>query len=140
MSAALSLDFSGDPVPCGFPRCILDAFHDGDHVFYQTPTFAPDRIHVCIECGSRFVIYGEADSPSDRRICDKPECLLSLARREAVSVPMTCRCTQRSYAHELAVHGELKSESFNPKHRHNWPWSLMLSRRVEPSTEKERHA
>jgi hypothetical protein len=33
MSAAFSLDFSGDPVPCDFPGCTSNAYHDGDHTF-----------------------------------------------------------------------------------------------------------
>lgn len=136
MSAAFALDFSGAPVPCGYPRCTLEAFHEGNHEF-PLPKFAPERIHVCRECGVRFVIYGEADSPSDRRICDKPECLLSLASRETFAVPLMCNCPQRPYAHDIAIHALLRQEAFNPKVRYRWPWSLMLSPRVEPSTERE---
>jgi hypothetical protein len=136
MSAAFSLDFSGAPVPCSYPRCTLEAFHEGDHQLPPKPKFAPDRIHKCSVCGISFVIYGEADSPSDRRICDKAECLLELARREATAVSVMCRCPQREYPHELSIHAELKREAYNPNLRYQWPWSLMLSQREEPSTER----
>ena len=139
MSAAFALDFSGTPAPCSYPRCTLEAFHDGEHEIPR-PKFSQDRIHSCVECGARFAIYGEADSPVDRRICDKPECLLSLAKREARDAdpfPLMCNCPQREYPHEIAVHTSLRYEALNPKLRYRWPWSLMLSPRVEPSTERE---
>lgn len=33
MSAAFQLDFSGDPVPCDFPGCTSNAYHEGGHTF-----------------------------------------------------------------------------------------------------------
>jgi hypothetical protein len=56
---------------------------------------------------------------------------------ESYDVPLMCSCPQRDYPHELSIHAQLKSESYNPKLRTQWPWSLLLSRREEPSTERQ---
>jgi hypothetical protein len=50
--------------------------------------------------------------------------------------PLLCSCIQRDYPHELAIHHQLRQESFNPKLKYRWPWSLNLSKREEPSTER----
>lgn len=55
--------------------------------------------------------------------------------RQEVELPLLCFCAQREFPHELSVHWRLRVESFNPDYRRMWPWSLMLSDRVEPSTE-----
>lgn len=57
------------------------------------------------------------------------------AAREEVEI-LLCPCPQRLYPHELSVHTQLKSESYNPQNRFRWPWSLLLAERVEPSTER----
>lgn len=57
--------------------------------------------------------------------------------REACFAPLLCRCPQRDYPHELTVHAELRGESYNPKLKFRWPWSLMRSQREEPSTERK---
>jgi hypothetical protein len=143
MSAAFALDFSGPRVACDYPRCILDAYHEGNHQFPAlTPGIVvPQQAYTCFNCGTRFVIYGQT-TPGERTVCDKPECLLALAHRDAekIVVPLLCRCPQREYPHELSIHAELKQEAFNPKLRDRWPWSLMRSRRVEPSTERIQEA
>lgn len=56
--------------------------------------------------------------------------------REPYFAPLLCRCPQREYPHELSVHAELRSEWFAHRKSPRWPWSLMLSLREEPSTER----
>ena len=138
MSAAFSLDYSGDPVPCDFPGCVRECFHEGSHVFASAPKPAVGKswedVRKCAVCGSRFVVYGEAFRST--KVCSDG-CLLIQSMREAAQLEVSCACSQRSYPHELRVHSELRSESFNPKFKYRWPWSLMLSRREEPSTERQ---
>lgn len=57
--------------------------------------------------------------------------------REVYLAPLLCRCPQRDYPHELSVHAELRSEWWAHKKNICWPWSLMLSLREEPSTERK---
>jgi len=135
MSAAFTLDFSGPQVRCDFPRCILAAFHEGDHEFAAKKIeWSYDR--HCVVCGVPFTVLG-ADRAMIFDTCGSEACLLHYASRHGFAVPILCRCPQRDYAHELSVHFDLRSESFNPKLRNRWPWSLMLSPRVEPSTERK---
>lgn len=92
------------------------------------------RYH-CVVCGRHMISYGEhAYTPS---ICDSEDCLLHWAIRTAPALTPLCSCPQREYPHELSVHRELKSESYNPANRFRWPWSLVLSAREEPSTERK---
>lgn len=138
MSAALVLDFSGPPVPCSYPRCTLEAFHDGDHAF-PIPALSPlagPRVFTCTECGHKFAVYGER-IPGERNVCDSQECLVSMCRREAADIPLLCPCSQRSYPHELHIHNQLRSESYNPKRKMLWPWALVLSSRLEFSAERK---
>lgn len=51
--------------------------------------------------------------------------------------PLMCRCPQRDYPHELSVHSLLRREWWAKDKRNCWPWSLMLSQREEPSTERK---
>lgn len=135
MSAAFSLDFSGPQVKCDFRGCVLDAWHDGDH------QFAPKEIQWtydrhCVVCGVPFTVLG-ADKAMIFDTCGSRECLLHFSRHHGFEVPLMCRCPQRPYTHEISVHSELRGESYNPKLKFCWPWSLMLSPREEPSTERK---
>jgi hypothetical protein len=141
MSAAFALSPSGPPAPCSFPKCVLEAFHDGDHDLAPGRTnddkriaFPGPRYGRCVICSVKFVEYGDPAHPPSR-ICDKHECGLELARREAAPLPLMCACPQRPYAHELIVHTNLRREGYNPAVRRRWPWSLSLSDRLEPSAE-----
>jgi hypothetical protein len=136
MSAALALDFSGPRVPCSFPRCTLDAFHDGDHVFpRQQPRLVRPAAYHCVVCGTPFDVYGAEGAPVFET-CGQPACIEHWAARHSWSAPVLCGCPQREYPHELSVHTELRGEASHPDRRYRWPWALMLSRRVEPSTER----
>lgn len=139
--SAFALAPTGPPVPCDFRGCTLEAWHDGDHQFpAPKPKFAPDRIHKCEVCGLRWVMFGEDKEPSllnERRTCGSQSCILALAQREPNTVPLMCRCPQRDYPHELSVHAELRSEWWAYKRNLSWPWSLMMSKREEPSTERK---
>lgn len=139
MSAAFALEPSGTPAPCGFPRCRLEAFHDGEHDLEQPKDkrldFPGPRYGHCIVCGQNFTVYGDYAHPMPR-ICDSRECAIHLLVRESTPAPLLCRCGQRPYAHELSVHKLTRRESYNPKLTHRYPWSLCLSRREEPSTEE----
>jgi len=136
VSSAFALDFTGDPVPCDFPGCVLDAYHEGEHKPAEKAPIKWTYDRHCIVCGVPFTVLG-ADPKMIFTTCGSRECLLHFARHHASPVPLTCRCPQRPYAHELSVHFELRAESFNPKFRFRWPWSLMLSRREEPSAERK---
>lgn len=137
MSAAFALDYSGDPVPCDFRGCILEAWHDGEHNFAPKPgpiQWTYDR--HCVVCGVPFTVLG-ADKAQIFDTCGSEECLLHYARRNPSPVPLMCNCIQRPYAHDVAIHALLRTEAYNPKLRNRWPWSLCLSPRLEPSTERE---
>lgn len=144
MSAAFALSPSGPPAPCGYPKCTLEAFHEGDHQFepadkrvgFEFGAKGPRHFH-CVVCGREFLEYGDYAHPVSS-VCDSPYCLAHYrVRRCGGASPLLCGCPQRPYAHELAIHTLLRGESFNPKLKYRWPWSLMLSRRVEPGTESE---
>lgn len=133
--SAFALDFSGPPVPCDFRGCVLEAWHDGEH------QFAPKEIQWsydrhCVVCGVPFTVIG-AERSFPAPTCGSPECLLHYSRRFGFEVPVLCRCPQRDYPHELSVHAELRSEWWAHKKNICWPWSLMLSLREEPSTERK---
>jgi|SRR5579862_2112951 len=137
MSAArqFTLAPSGPPAPCGFPKCILEAFHDGQH------EFAPREIQWtydrhCLVCGVPFTVLG-ADTSMIFHTCGSQECLLHYARRFEFEVPLLCRCPQREYPHELSVHALIRHEWWRRELRDKWPWSLMASVREEPSTERK---
>lgn len=98
------------------------------------PTKGPRRF-LCLICKRPVLVYGEPGAyPND--LCDSQECLLAWCATSAFVVPLLCRCPQRPYSHELKVHSSVRVESYNPKLKHRWPWSLMLSPRSEPSTER----
>lgn len=120
MSSAFALQPSGSPALPQKPELVEKS---------------KPRTGTCEICGARWLQYDDPAHPLDR-ICDSRDCLLELLRRESPAVqPLLCRCPQRPYAHELSVHKLLRRESFNPKHRYKWPWSLCLSDRVEISAE-----
>ena|ERR1051326_6890991 len=93
----------------------------------------------CVVCGRHMVRYADpamhAISPD---LCDSPLCLDHWCRSQPIppQVPV-CSCSQRPYPHEITVHLQLRSESYNPKLYFTWPWSLMLSDRAELSTERK---
>lgn len=134
-SAAFRLEPSGPPAACSFPKCLLDAFHDGDHeIAPPAPRARPQPFHHCVVCGRGFIIYGDPAHPIPRT-CGSQLCIQHLARRYAEPVPLLCPCPQRPYRHELAIHVQLRAESYNPKVRFRYPWTLCLSPRTEPSAE-----
>lgn len=140
MSAAFALSPSGPPAPCSFPKCTLEAFHDGDHLLAQKPNkalaFPGPHYYRCEICGTKMVEYGDPAHPPST-ICDSPECGAELCRREPMPTPLLCCCPQRPYAHDLSTHKLLRSESYHPQRRFIYPWSLCSSERLELSTEKE---
>lgn len=117
MSAAFTLDYTGPEVLCDYPRCILNAFHDGEHQFPSLERPQPKYIRLTRAEYSEWW-------------------MAHFSKPNSVEVPMLCCCAQRSYPHELIVHRELRSESYNPQNRFRWPWTLMFSKRAEPSTER----
>lgn len=96
-------------------------------------SFRSMPIHVCTECGVEFVVYGAI---SDIEICESQECLLSWCRRESIPLVLMCSCSQRPYPHEISVHDRLRYESYDLELRYRWPWSLVISDRLEPSSER----
>jgi hypothetical protein len=137
-AAAFTLEPSGPPTGCDFPGCMAESFHEGDHVVAEAkPRSSPQPVHHCVVCGRGFIVYADLAHPIPRT-CGSQECVLHLCRRETTPAPILCCCRQRSYAHELTVHTQIASESFNPKLRFRYPWSLVLSSRVEPSTERRK--
>lgn len=59
------------------------------------------------------------------------------APRREVDAPLLCSCPQRDYPHDLEVHAKLRAEWWAYRNAPQWPWSLMLSPREEPSTERK---
>ena len=135
MSAAFSLDYSGDPVPCDFKGCILEAWHEGEHEFPAAQP-KPKRMptYHCVVCGAAFEVYG-AEGRLVFATCGAQACLEHYARRWASAVPVLCSCPQRPYPHELSIHTLIRSEWW--AHKGVWPWSLMQSVREEPSCERK---
>jgi hypothetical protein len=138
-SAAFRLEPSGPPAACSFPKCVLDAFHDGDHEFCCEAALQsrprPQPVYHCVVCGRGFIIFGDPAHPIPRT-CGDQECALHLLRHDTPEfLPIICPCPQRSYRHELAIHVQLRAESYNPKVRFRYPWTLCLSPRTEPSAE-----
>jgi hypothetical protein len=145
------LDFSGDPVPCDFPKCTLSAFHDGDHEFAAKKEIKWSYDRHCVVCGVPFTVLG-ADKAMIFDTCGSAGCLLHFANRHASTAPLLCRCPQRPYPHELSVHARVRFEkpgtyvTWDGKFETPvefadpgmvWPWSLRFSRRDEPSTERK---
>lgn len=83
----------------------------------------PQKVFHCAICGIPFVVYGQV---SEHETCEKPYCILEAARRDAATMklPLTCGCPQRPYKHDIAIHRELRRESYNPALRGRWPWIL----------------
>lgn len=133
--SSFSLAATGPEAPCGFPQCILGAFHDGDHEFAKPASVDRGYHFRCLICKTPMVAYGERKLCATD-LCDSQECLRAWCLISASDVPVMCPCPQRPYPHELSIHAKIRGESFNPKVRFQWPWSLMLSGRVEPSTER----
>lgn|GEM_PF-5232506 len=138
MNASFHLAPTGPPAPCGYPGCMLEDFHEGDHLFAEKPRELKigARYYRCVICQRPTVVYGER-IPGSKELCASPNCLLIFCARETVAIPLACPCRQRPYAHDLSVHLELRHESYNPALRHVWPWSLRLSSRIQPSAETE---
>jgi len=139
MSAAFSLDYSGDPVPCDFKGCVLETWHDGEHEFAAKKPIEWTYDRHCVVCGVPFTVIG-ADKSMVFHTCGQEACMLHYARRFGFPAPLLCRCPQRPYPHELSVHAELRSEWWAHKKDLRWPWSLMASVREEPSTERKKAA
>ena len=134
--AALVLDFSGPPAHCDYPRCTLEAFHEGNHVFPAPKPLLQQFDQHCVVCGSPFVVLG-AERMQVFSTCGSPGCVLHFARHGEPEIPLLCPCSQRSYPHELHIHNQLRSESYNPKLKRRWPWALALSQRLEMSAERK---
>jgi hypothetical protein len=134
---SFSLASSGPAAPCGFPGCVLESFHDGDHDFAKPAPPVNRGYHFrCLICKTPMVAYGERKMYTTD-LCESEECLRAWCLISGpLDSPVMCGCPQRPYAHDVAIHAEIRREAFNPKVRCSWPWSLMLSSRVEPSTEK----
>jgi hypothetical protein len=142
MSAAFALDFSGDPVPCDYPGCVLDAFHEGDHVRAPKPkpvAWSYDR--HCVVCGVPFTVLG-AEKKQIFDTCGSEACLLHYARHHASAAPLLCPCAQRPYPHEIGVHAKRSEQPgvyldyydqpirfAEPGMR--WPWSLRFAPNME---------
>lgn len=127
MSAAFQLDFSGPPVPCSYPGCVAEAYHEGDHQFALKPgliAWTYDR--HCVVCGVSFTVLG-AEKAQIFDTCGSQECVLHYSRKHAPTLPVSCNCAQRDYAHELSVHKAIKFESRLLR----WPWSLRFAPEME---------
>jgi len=133
---AFALEPTGPQVPCDFPGCVLDAFHDGDHMRQTAPAKETGYRFRCMICKTPMVAYGERKMYT-ADLCDSEECLRAWCLISGpLEIPVMCGCPQRPYAHDVSVHAEIRREAFNPQVRYSWPFSLMLSSRIEPSTER----
>lgn len=128
---------------CGYPKCILPAFHDGDHelsgiTFLAHPDEANERLAALVTSygvGTRSYNRSAEKHELDRQIAEAKQKAENLPKREYLA-PLLCPCPQRPYAHELSIHENIRPESYNPARRFRWPWSLCLASREEPSTER----
>ena len=84
--------------------------------------------------GSRSYNRSPEKREMDRQREAVTEKFLAEANRETLDVPVLCICSQRPYPHELCVHNRLQRESWNSANKFSWPWSLLLSDRLEPGT------
>jgi hypothetical protein len=148
--SAFALDFSGDPVPCDFPGCVLDAFHEGEHEFLSQQELNERAAASVTSYGIGTRSYHRSTEKREmERQREIATARYEAAPHKAVEVPLLCRCAQRPYPHELSVHSKIRSEKpgtytdfydfvlrFAPKEPMRWPWSLCLSARVEMSTER----
>ena len=75
----------------------------------------------------------------DRQRAEVTACF-ETAQRQEVDAPLLCSCPQRDYPHDLSVHANLRAEWWAHRKDPFWPWSLMLSPREEPSTERKQAA
>lgn len=125
-----------DSEPCGFPGCKLKAYHEGNHQFAPKKEIQWSYDRHCVVCGISFIVFG-ADKSMIFDTCGSQQCMLHYARRHPFAVPLLCHCPQREYPHDLSVHAEIRSEWFAHRKQPSWPWSLMLSVREEPSTERK---
>ena len=149
MSAAFALDFSGDPVPCDFPGCLGNAFHEGDHIF---PSADENNARLAAAVTSYGVDTRSYNRSAEKREVDRQR-EIATARYEAMPhqpclAPLLCRCAQRPYPHELSVHFKLHEKPgtyldfYDQPIRWSsselrWPWSLCASARLEPSAERK---
>lgn len=148
MSAAFALDFSGPPVPCGFPGCVLDAYHDGNHKAAEKAPVKWSYDRHCIVCGVPFTVLG-AEPKQVFDTCGSQECLLHYARHHSAAIPIVCSCAQHPYPHELSVHKKLGAEKPGvyldyydnairfTKPGMRWPWTLRFAPNMELSTERK---
>ena len=164
--AAFALEFSGDPVPCDFPGCTLDAFHDGNHVFAPKPRPQPKLppktthfevlrpSHQYSELAARALAAGvpvKIRKGVEYLYVNDATFEYLTAGPKPYDVPLLCRCSQRPYPHELKVHfllrespgtyvvwdGKYESRVRFAEKEMRWPWSLCLSARLEPSAERK---
>lgn len=144
MSAAFALDFSGPPVPCEFPGCVLDAFHEGDHEFLSQQELNERAAAAVTSYGVGTRSYNRS---AEKREVDRQR-EAATARYEAephrkVLLPVTCSCAQRPYPHELNAHTKIGVERpgaylaygdevirFAPAEM-RWPWSLRFAPNME---------
>lgn len=134
---------------CAFPGCILEDLHDGEHRLAPAPPKPlseqenRDRLaaaQTSYGIGTRSYNRSPQKKEIDRQCASATAKFLAVPKDEK-PIPrewMMCRCPQRTYAHDLSVHRQLRPESNHPKIRENlrWPWSLVASSRVELSTER----
>ena len=139
MSASFTLDYSGPATPCDFPGCTAGAFHEGEHQFLSQQE-KNERLAAAVTSygvGTRSYNRSPERLEVDRQRAEATARYESAAHHHEITLPIYCSCPQRPYPHELSIHSEIRQESFNPKLRTRWPWSLMQSSREEPSTERK---
>jgi len=146
MTSDFKLAATGPEVPCDFPGCTLDAFHDGNHEFAhaKSAVYAHENderlaaLAGSYGLGTRSYNRSAGKRETDRQ---RAELAAKMERGEIkfkpFDVPLACACPQRDYPHDLSIHAELRAESYHPQRRFRWPWSLVLAERVEPSTERK---
>lgn len=107
--SAFALDYSGDPVPCDFRGCVLEAWHDGDHQFAK-PIPKPIEWNYdrhCVVCGVPFTVIG-ADKSLIVHTCGREECLAHYARRfgfSSAAVPSAPTRTNSPFTPRSALSG-----------------------------------
>jgi hypothetical protein len=147
MSAAFALEFSGPPVPCDFPGCTLDAFHEGEHVRGPKKdhfeAFRPKR--EMSEIAARAVAAGvpvKIRKGVEYLYVNDATYEYLTGNHAAYLAPLLCSCAQRPYPHELSVHkkayeapgGYMLYEDVRVQFASGemrWPWSLRFAPNME---------
>lgn len=77
--------------------------------------------------GTRSYNHSPEKREMDRQRAAVTEKFLAEPAHPEPDIPLLCPCPQRPYPHELHIHNQLLRESWNPRLKYVWPWSLAFA-------------